>query len=89
MTKLESCEKDLATAQQTVVDLESVVSKLKAENNILRSQVFHFVNVRKDFSQLIFFTGLDLDMWQALWNFLKPSPGNVVSAKSAAKVKAE
>ena len=36
MTKFESCEKDLATAQQTVVDLESVVSKLKAENDLLR-----------------------------------------------------
>ena len=54
------------------------------ENDLLKSQVFRYANIKSDSAQMLFLTGLSKDMWHALWTYLKPSRENVLSAKSAA-----
>ena len=34
---------------------------------------------------MLFFTGLDTEMWTALWTFLNPSPETIFSVRSAVK----
>ena len=34
---------------------------------------------------MLFFTGLDTEMWTALWTFLNPSPETILSVGSAVK----
>ena len=84
MTKLESTEVELTAARKRNAELENIVAALTAENALLRSQVLRFENVKNDPTQLMFLTGLTLPIWNALWSFLKASPKNVLSAKSAA-----
>ena len=67
-----------------VEDLENVGAQLRAENALLKSQLLCFVNMKNDAEQLMFYTGLSVDMLISLWSFLKPSPGNALSAKSTA-----
>lgn len=84
MTALESCDADLRMAKSTVDELERDVARLKAENARLQQQVFRFLNVKEDPERLFFLSGVSSDVWDLLWNFLKPSRETVVSGKSAA-----
>ena len=59
-------------ARQKIAELTSTVVTLRAENSLLRSQLLRFENVVR---QLLFFTGLELSMWSALWTFMKPVGG--------------
>ena len=34
---------------------------------------------------MLFFTGLDTEMWTALWTFLNPSPETILSVRYAVK----
>ena len=68
---------------QKVAELESVVAALKKENTLLRSQLLRFENVAKDDKELLFYTGIDQEMWDCLWNFLKPSPGAILSNRAS------
>ena len=61
--------------RQKIAELTSTVVTLRAENSLLRSQLLRFENVVKDSRQLLFFTGLELSMWSALWTFVKPVGG--------------
>ena len=85
LTRLESCEADLKSAREALAEMEKRVAGLEAENKFLRSQVFCFRNVKDDYRQLTFLSDLNIDMWCALWTFLKPSPTGVLSGRSAAK----
>lgn len=60
-------------------ELSATVKGLKAENLLLRYQFLQFENVDKDNSQLIFFTGINKEMWSALWLLLTLEEGGVVS----------
>ena len=65
--------------------LEQSLPLAIAESEVLRRQIFCFSNIKDNSSELMFLTGLDTDMWNALWKYLKPSPETVLSVRSAAK----
>ena len=85
MTELSSCKADLKAAEERIRQLERSLSSAEAENQLLRRQLFRFCNVKKDSAQMLFFTGLDTEMWTALWTFLNPSPETILSVRSAVK----
>ena len=64
--------------------METSTSSLRVENDLLKSQVFRYANIKSDSAQMLFLTGLSKDMWHALWTYSKPSRENVLSAKAAA-----
>ena len=63
--------------------MEATLLALKAENALLKSQVFRYCNIKADAAELLFLTGLTFETWDALWKFLKATPANIQSAKSA------
>ena len=84
LTELETLRLELKEARERIVSLEHASSALLGENKLLKSQVFRYVNVKEDSVQLMYLTDLTIEIWDALWEFLDPSPENVLSAKSAA-----
>ena len=84
MTEKESLRMDLKSTMGRITELEELVAQLRAENDLLESQVYRFENVKKDDKQLRFCTGLSSTMWTNLWDFLQPSPANMLSSRSAA-----
>ena len=50
----------------------------------MKYQGFRFRNAKTDPDQLMYMTGLTLQIWNTLWEFLEPSLEDVLSAKSAA-----
>ena len=57
---------------------------LRKEVTLLPRQLFRFENLKEDSNAFQFNSGLTVRAWDALWTILKPSPENVLSAKSAA-----
>ena len=83
-TKLQTVEEELLEAKKRIGELEAANTKLQAEVDDLRTQVFRFESIKDEGAQLQFFTDLSKDMWSALWDFLKPTRENLLSASSAA-----
>ena len=71
-TKLQTVEEELLEAKKRIGELETANTKLQAEVDDLRTQVFRFEIIKGEGAQLQFFTGLSKDMWSALWDFLNP-----------------
>lgn len=82
-TKLEATQEELRYAKKRIEELEAANTSLREENARLRSQVFRYDNIKDDGAQLAYLTGLTQDMWRALWQYLKPSRADVLSAQSA------
>ena len=76
------CRLEKADAQ--VQELEHTVAVLREENRVLRTQVFRFENIKCDSEELSFLTGVNKSTWDVLWDFLKPSDNNVLSAHTSA-----
>ena len=85
MTALQSCEEDLKAARNTLNERDETIARLKAENALLQRQIFRFSNVKEDSAQLLFLTGISIDIWDLLWKFLKATRETVLSVKCAAK----
>ena len=83
-TNLQTVEEELLEAKKRIGELEAANTKLQAEVDDLRTQVFRFESIKGEGAQLQFFTGLSKDMWSTLWDFLKPTRENLLSASSAA-----
>ena len=81
LIKDETLQKELKEARSKILELDTCFAKVRAENDLLKSQVFRYDNVKGDPQQPLFLTGLTIGMWDALWEFLKPSPENVLAQK--------
>ncbi len=59
----QTLEDEMVDARKRMLELERSNAGLRAENNILRSQLFRYDNVKTDGSQLLFITGLSPNMY--------------------------
>ena len=66
MTEKESLRMDLTSTMGWITELEELVARLRAENDLLKSQVYRFENVKEDDMQLRLRTGLSSTMWTNL-----------------------
>ena len=82
MTLEESREKEMKETEKKIKELSTRVDVLTLENTHLRSQLLRFQNVAKDDEQLMFFTGINKEIWSALWFLLQPEGGGIVSNRS-------
>lgn len=78
-----SLNKELKDAVEKISALEKEVSSLKAEVQLVRSQLIRYINIKEDPVQMKFMTGLTPALWDVLWSYLKPSTANVISARTA------
>ena len=85
LTETEALKEELRQAKEQIKTLEEKVTSLDADVKLLRTQIFRFDNIKGDGQKLMFLTGLNVGMWSALWQFLKPSPTDVISRRSAEK----
>ena len=74
---------NLKSTMGRITELEELVARLRAENDLLKSQVYRFENVKKDDKQLWLCTGLSSTMWTNLLDSLQPSPANMLSSRSS------
>ena len=85
LTETEALKAELRQAKEQIKTLEEKVTSLDADVKLLRTQIFRSDNIKRDGQKLMFLTGLNVGMWSALWQFLKPSPTDVISRRSAEK----
>ena len=84
-TELEATKAQLEVLRSRVREQDDIIAHMRAEVALLRKQVFRFRNVKEDPDELFFLTGISLQVWNALWTFLRPTAEGVVNAKSAVK----
>ena len=83
--ELEKVKKELELSKKEAAALKETVETLDKNVTHLKSQLFRFGNVKGDSKQLEFLTGLNVEAWDNLWEFLDVrSQKDILSSKSAA-----
>lgn len=77
--------RELSSVRAMLKEQEAEVARLRRENEMLRSQLFRFENIKNDVTQMKFLTGLTPEIWSSVWSYLKPSQQNLLSVQASEK----